>query len=167
MKAILRMAMLAIFMSTYLMAQSISFFSPQNGTVTDGTYYNHNTDRYTINIPFNYGRSLTPVGYEFAYVILHTHNSTFTNPQNNESFDLLPGTYTWTLELYEMEIGAPHATKTAEQSVTFTVKYEMYAATNVGGSVIVDGTPKTSGAMAVKSPGNSLSVSVNDQTISD
>ncbi len=154
---------------TNMNAQSISF-TPHNGQTI--TCYGTNSSAY---FGFSWGSSYTPYPPRVsiaAFAKLITENSVYYNNVSNTNygsdipfnFTLYSGTYTWTIEFYELFLGETVFEKTAYQTNTFYVNYKLYAANNFGGGNInIESSTVSSSSYAYKIVGESMSVGAIDQ----
>ena len=147
-------------------AQSTGFNRPHNGE----TYTSTGSDN-SVLIYFDWGFSCTtyPVPSIAAYSRLVTDsNGTFSTAGGGSipnNFNVSSGTHSWRIELWELFSGAPGFVKTADQTITFYVKFTVFAANNFGGgSITLEGATVTSGSSAPKFVGESVSVGAIDQS---
>ncbi len=151
-----------------LFAQSISFVNPSNAEVLSGSW-----SQTTIPVNLNYStrNSEYPPGYVIAdKVKLSTGTNTYWDSYDEnipQWFYLTPGTYTWTLELWELFLGGNSFIKTATKTITFYVRHTITVRNNftISASTIkIDNLIKTSGTKVLKSPGDNLTLGAIEQT---
>lgn len=148
-------------------AQSIHFTSPTNGQVVTGTGYGSTES----SIPVFFSRYYNTTPYPprtslYSAIKLITHNTTYDSRDGDipQWFYLASNTYSWRLELWEFFLGGSSWEKTAEQTITFYVKYNIQSLNNFGGGVInVDGQQRSHGYTIPKLTGEVLQVGAIDQ----
>lgn len=160
---------LALFflLTTIGYAQSIHFTSPTNGQVVTGTGYGSTES----SIPVFFSRYYNTTPYPprtslYSAIKLITHNTTYDSRDVDipQWFYLESNTYSWRLELWELFLGGSSWEKTAEQTITFYVKYNIQSLNNFGGGVInVDNHQRTHGYTSTKLSGETLQVGAIDQ----
>lgn len=147
-----------IFIS-FVNASTIYFTNPTNGSTIHNVYSSSNV---AVNISYSW--EATQGGY--MYVKLFTHDLEY----NSRVGDGIPqwrylstGTYYWRIELWEgTELGKEY--KTAEQSISFHVKFSLSAHNNFAvGSIILEGSTVQSGSLVIKNIGDNVSVGAIDQ----
>ena len=157
-----------IFLTVFeIKAQEIHFSSPTNGQ--EVTNVNYSSTQVYVIIYYGYTRSSNP-SYIYEKTILVTGSQTYSSFDEGGiplGLDRLPGTYTWRIELYEGNI-IGQMFKTAEQSITFTVKFPITVSNNIGTGILnIDGFQQNSGYTLKKFIGGQIQLSAIDQTISN
>lgn len=164
MKKVLLSVLTIIIISSLSFGQSIWFNSPKNGQV----YGNESGD---ATVPVNFDCNFTYTPYPPDYGVgtgykLITGTATFDSREGDvpQWFYLAPGTYTWTVELWEFFLGHSSWEKTATQTITFYCKNTIKVQNNfLAGNIVVDNTTRTSGFKINKLPGEILKVGAVDQ----
>lgn len=152
-------------------AQSIHFTSPTNGQVVTGTGYG--STESSVPVFFSSYYSTTPYPPKvnlYTAIVLTTHNGSYDSRNGDipQWFYLESNTYTWKVELLEFFLGASSWEKTAEQTITFYVKYNIQSLNNFGGGLInVDGQQRTHGYTTPKLSGEILQVGAIDQNFNN
>lgn len=162
-RALLFVGVILFLVGMEVNASSIWFTNPVNGqTITDDSY-SQNT--IPLNLRYYWQITDNPISY---YVKLFPSPYSTQSSQGSGEIDqwwyLPAGTYNWRIELWECnELG--QCFKTAEQTITFYVKYSISVSNNFGGGAInIDGETKSSGSNTFKITGENLSVGAIDQT---
>lgn len=150
-------------------AQSIYFTSPTNGQTITSIEYGSTASSVPVNFRFYYSVTPYPPAYNLASRIrLITHNATYDSQEGDipQWFYLESNTYTWRVELLEAFVGASNWEKTAEQTITFYVKYPVISLNSFGGGIInVDGQQRSNGFTVNKLKNEILLVGAIDQNI--
>jgi len=146
---------LLLFLTGQMFGYEIYFTSPTNGHQFGAPA--------SVNV--RYYHSGERQGY-YYYVKLFTHDGEYSSRNLGtipQWFYLGHGTYSWRIEYWEgNNLGQEF--KVAEQSITFYVKYHIFAANNFsGGTIELEGSTVLSGSRALKLIGESVSVGAIDQ----
>jgi len=147
-------------------AQSIHFASPTNGQTITNTGFGSTGSSVPVNFGFNY--SVTPYPPRvniYTGIKLITPSRTYDSREEEipQWFYLESNTYTWRVELWEFFLGASSWEKTAEETISFYVKYKITVSNNFyAGTIKIDNVTTTSGSIAAKFTGNNLLVGAID-----
>ncbi|MEW6509292.1 MAG: T9SS type A sorting domain-containing protein [Bacteroidota bacterium] len=159
-KISLLVAIFLLFLTRQIFAYEIRFTSPTNLQVFVCSV---STGTAAVNLGYSSsGEKLYHYYYSKLYTDGQVYNSKYPNviPQ---WFYLSQGTHNWRIELWEGNyLGEEY--KVAEQSITFYVKFTIYAANNFqGGTVNLESSTVSSGSSTLKLVGESVSVGAIDQ----
>lgn len=148
--------------STLSFSQDIYFLNPEDGETITG---NFSETQVAVNFSKNWSLTPYPPRVSIAHDIkLITHNGTYVDDAIPQWFYLASGTYTWTLELWELFLDDQEMVKTAEETITFNVKFNVKIQNNFGsGTIRVNGNPVSSGSSYNKFVGDNLALGAIDQ----
>ena len=148
--------------SIQLPAQTVWFTSPaQNGTITSTEA---GSTQSTIRFNFQYGFKNPNNNRKIE---LYTDNGNYLYNNIPATFDRAPGTYTWTLKVWE-QISSNLWQLVAQKSNTFTVKHTIKVQNNLNvGNIKIDGINKVSGSSAKKITNETLAVGALDVVSGD
>lgn len=154
-------------MGSQINAQSIVFTSPTNGSSITSIGYASTAS----SVPVYFSRYFTTTPYPpkvslSTAIRLITHNATYDSRDGDipQWFYLESNTYTWRIELLETFLGGSGWEKTAEQTITFYVKYPVTSLNSFGGGVInVDNQQRPHGYSVNKLKNETLQVGAIDQ----
>lgn len=169
MKGIHFMLVVLCLISTQIMGQEIHFQSISDGQIiTNYTNYSSTQSTIPVNSTMIADQTDYPLlSIKFAKVLI-THEGQYDGRTDDlpEWFNLAPGTYTWTAQLWEVFIGSIAWQKTAERTVTFHVKHTI-TVKNIfeQGTIILDGAAVNSGTETHKFIGDHLGVGAIDQWV--
>jgi len=148
-------------------AQSISFTNPTNGSTITSTGYASTAS----SVPVFFSRYYNTTPYPprtslYSAIKLITHNTTYDSRDGDipQWFYLESNTYSWRLELWEFFLGGSSWEKTAEQTITFYVKYPVTSLNSfVGGLINVDNQQRPHGYTINKLKNEVLQAGAIDQ----
>ncbi|MFZ2863429.1 MAG: T9SS type A sorting domain-containing protein, partial [Ignavibacteriaceae bacterium] len=164
----LRFLLLALILliSYSINAQHIHFTSPTNGLTVTGSGTGSTESSVPLHLTYYYQRSNNS---NLIGMYIKLFPSPYANQQSNQGEGIsqwwyIPaGTYTWRIELWEGD-AITGSVKTAEQTITFNVKYNIQSLNNFGGGGInVDGQQRIHGYTTPKLTGEVLQVGAIDQ----
>jgi hypothetical protein len=105
----------------------------------------------------------------YYYIKLFTDQGTYSTRVGTTTYPpstlyVGGGVHSWRIELYQGYILTGYESKVAQQSITFNVKYTIFAANNFGGgSINLENSTVTSGSSVIKLIGESVAVGAIDQ----
>jgi len=149
------------------LAQSVWFVDPTNGETITYTAFGATETTIPVNCNYNHTNSNNPNMMQDKFKLI-THDKTYWSNVDDgipQWFYLIPGAYTWRIELWEYYLGQGYY-KVAEETITFYVRHSLKVRNNFNegsSNIKIDGLTKTSGANAIKSPGDNLAVGAIDQ----
>ncbi|MCX6150371.1 MAG: hypothetical protein NTX22_07620, partial [Ignavibacteriales bacterium] len=169
--SIQKIVVLLILFSCLSYSQSISFYHPLNGQSYTEKDAPRTSTESAIWVWLSYTYNITPYPPRvslYNYVKLITPNGTWSTLNGGQipDYHSLPsGNYTWTLELYEFFMGGQDYEKTANKTITFSVKNTLKVQNNFTiGSIMVDNVSVSSGSESYKLTGQTLPVGAIDQS---
>ncbi len=169
MKNLKIVVLIVVLINSFILAQSISFSNPTNGNTYTST---GNSSKVGVYLSYGYSYTPSPVVVISNYVKLILGGSQTYSTQGSSYipnyFEVDPGSHTWKLEYWEMRLGESGYYIRAEQEITFTTKFTIYAANNFPGGVInLEGNQVSVNGTANKVnkfPNESVSVSSIEQS---
>lgn len=157
---------LFLFLTNQVSAQSIHFTSPTDGQIITETGYGSTESTVPVNVTFYYSITPYPPRVNVGTGIkLITHDNIYDSREEEipQWFYLESNTYTWRVELWEFFLGASSWEKTAEQTISFYIKYPIISLNNFGGGLLnVDGQQKSHGFSKEKLKNEVLQVGAID-----